>query len=153
MTHTETKRILLDYCFEYVQQKQSILLESLSDSKQSLNSANHSTAGDKHDTTRAMMHLEIEKKSKQLVEIEKLKRVISQINPDESNTTQLTLGSILETNNGLFYIAINAGTVKVSDSEFKIISLASPLAQALKNSKLNSPTKFMNHDYVITKIY
>lgn len=148
----QLKKQLLDFCLEFVQTKQTILQESLSDAKNSLDAETQSTAGDKHDTSRAMMHLEIEKKSKQLSEIDKLKRVLTQIKPSVGKGI-VGLGSIIETDIGTYYIAINAGKKIIDGKEYIAISLASPLAQHLKSSPINSTLNVMGRSYEILKIY
>ncbi|MFK8044534.1 MAG: 3-oxoacyl-ACP synthase [Crocinitomicaceae bacterium] len=146
------KKKLLERCIEKVQMKQERLQSTISDAQKSLESESQSTAGDKHDTGRAMMHLEIEKKSNQLSEIVKLKRVLNQIEPAKKND-KIGLGSIIESNNGWFFIAINGGKCSVDGIEFTIISLASPLAQHFSKAMLNKAFKVMNNQYVITKIF
>jgi len=145
------KNKLLNYCFEFVQLKQERLQSTISDAQKSLESESQSTAGDKHDTGRAMMHLEIEKKSNQLTEIIKLKRVLKQIDLKKT-TDKISLGSIVESNNGLFFIAINGGKCTIEQAEYTIISLASPLAQHFAKADVNKAFKVMDISYVITRI-
>lgn len=145
------KNLLLNYCFEFVQKKQDNLLEAISDSKSSLGSESQSTAGDKHDTSRAMMHLEIEKKGHQLGELEKLKKVLTQVNT-EVLSERIGLGSIIETDSGFFFIAINAGKTMIDTIEFTIVSLASPFAQILSKTDLNGTALVMNRPYKIKSI-
>ena len=152
--HIHIKQKLHEYCIEFIQKKHMDLLESIENTKQSLNSESQSTAGDKHDTSRAMMHLEIEKKSHQLTEIEKAKRVINLITPSvNTDSNNLGLGSVVITNNGSFYMAINAGKAKIDGKEFQVISLASPLAQAIKKIYPGLSLHFMNKKYEILQVY
>ena len=148
----QLKKSLLKSCFEFVQLKQNILQESLSDSKNSLSAESQSTAGDKHDTSRAMMHLEIEKKSSQLKGIDDLKRVLNQIDPTQKSS-KIGLGSIIETASGHYYIAINAGKIVVDKQEFIAISLASPIAQKFKNTPLNTDVLVMGKLYKVLNVY
>ncbi|MFK8037002.1 MAG: 3-oxoacyl-ACP synthase [Crocinitomicaceae bacterium] len=146
------KKKLLNYCFDYLQEKQNNLLDAISDSKNSLDSESQSTAGDKHDTSRAMMHLEIEKKSHQLNELLKLKKVLNQINIEKS-IDKVGLGSVIETDKGSFFIAINAGKAKIDSIDFTIISLASPLAQSLAKGINTNSVIVMNRQYRIKSLY
>ncbi|MDX1351210.1 MAG: 3-oxoacyl-ACP synthase [Putridiphycobacter sp.] len=146
------KEELLEYCFQYVQHKQNALHGAISDTELSLSSESQSTAGDKHDTSRAMMHLEIEKKSLQLSELEKLKRVLNQIQT-KSNSNGVSLGTIIETDQGHFFIAINAGKVAINNKSYTIISLASPLAQRFLTSKINDTFTLRGNTFKILAIY
>ena len=67
----EIKESLLHFCQDYVRQKQEVLKKRGASLQESLNSETKSSAGDKHETGRAMVQLEQEKLGQQLQEIEK----------------------------------------------------------------------------------
>ncbi|MFD1552161.1 hypothetical protein [Putridiphycobacter roseus] len=125
---------------------------SIEDANSSLHSASNSTAGDKHDTSRAMMHLEIEKKSKQLNEVVQLKKLIP-ILIDNSQQKSFGVGTVVETNAGSFYMSFNAGKKEIEGQSFTFISLASPLAQAFKNNLNKKEFQFMQKTYTILKTF
>ena len=102
--------------------------------KESLKTASESTAGDKHNTARAMMHLEEEKLEKQLAQLIKLKKLITKVNPLK-NSASITLGSLIETNKGWLYIAVPLGKVSINGIDIMAVSLGSPIGQALQNKK------------------
>ena len=72
---------------------------ALNQQKESLKTASESTAGDKHNTARAMMHIEEEKLEKQLAQLITLKKLIAKVHPSKKYTS-ITLGSLVETNKG-----------------------------------------------------
>lgn len=148
----EIKKELLDFCHQFVQVKQHNLQAAIADAQNSLGSETQSTAGDKHDTSRAMMHLELEKKGQQLAEIDKLKRVLNQINPDQWQK-KVGLGSVIVTDKGTFFMAINAGKAKLQDEDVTIISLASPLGQQLKQTEINGKITLMGNTYTVLEIH
>ncbi len=150
--HLKTKTKLYDFCLNYIKDKQFHLQSSIDDSQNSLEMESKSTAGDKHDTGRAMLHLEVEKKSKQLVELEKLKRVMLQITPEKPEST-VELGSLVYTNKGNYYLAISAGKTIISTTDYFVISLASPLGQALKKNQDNKDFKFRDQHFTILSIH
>ena len=76
------------------------LQQALKSQKESLSSASESTAGDKHNTSRAMMHMEEEKLGQQMIQLEQLKRLIQKINPENTLLT-IGLGSLVKTNREL----------------------------------------------------
>ena len=152
MTEIEIKEKLYSSCLSYIKQKQSQLQDAINSTQQSLSSESKSTAGDKHDTGRAMMHLELEKKGLQIQQLEKLSRVMHQFLPNQIHQN-VDLGSVVKTNQGNFYISISAGIFEVAGENFYCISMASPLAQNLKKHSAHSQFSFLNKTYTINHIF
>jgi len=152
MTNLEIKANLYQFCLSHIENKHDQLQESIDDAQNSLSSESKSTAGDKHDTGRAMMHLEIEKKGQQLAELEKLKRVMIQFSPNKLNST-IDLGTAIRTNHGNYFLSIGIGRIELEDEIFYAISLASPLAQNIKNSYPTKAFEFLNKSYSIKEIF
>ncbi len=151
MNAQEIKTKLYQYCLAYIDEKHAVLQSAIADAQNSLTSATKSTAGDKHDTSRAMMHLEVEKKGKQIQELTQQKRVMLQFEPQVVNTG-IGLGTLIDTNLGSFYIAISAGKVDIDNQSYHLISMASPLAQALKRNFAQKPFSFLNKNYQILQV-
>ena len=124
---------------------------ALNTHKESLNTASESTAGDKHNTSRAMMHLEEDKLNRQLAQLYQLKSLLNRINRSKKNN-DIKLGSLIETNNGYIYIAIPFGKIKVANLELMIVSLASPIGAALKGKKENDHFTFKDRKWIINKV-
>ena len=55
------KNKLFEYCTNYVHQRVQNAQNAINNAQDSSNSETKSTAGDKHDTARAMMQLDVEK--------------------------------------------------------------------------------------------
>lgn len=96
----------------------------------SANEETKSSAGDKYETGRAMMQLEIEKNTVQLSEALKLKQALAAIDPIKS-TTVVQPGSLVVTNQYNYYIAISAGQLKIGDKVYFAISPGSPIGMQL----------------------
>ena len=125
--------------------------KALSNQKESLNTASESSAGDKHNTSRAMMHIEEEKLGKQLAQLIQLNKVLIKVNP-KKNFDQITLGSFVETNNGALYIAVPLGKSSLKNKEIMCISLASPIGQALQGKKAGESVQFNGQLWEVKKI-
>lgn len=151
MNAQEIKTKLYEYCLAYIDEKHQTLQRAIDDAQTSLSAETKSTAGDKHDTSRAMMHLEVEKKGKQINELIQQKRVLLQFEPHTINDN-IGLGSLVQTNLGTFYIAISVGKVDLNNENYFLISMASPLAQALKRHFQQKAFKFLNKEYEILKV-
>src|SRR5690606_33579318 len=99
------KQQLLNTCREYVDQRLQKLRLQIKSLEESLNSETKSSAGDKHETGRAMVQLEREKSGRQLFEAEKLEELISKVSI-ENPSKVIKLGSLVTTSQVNYFIAI-----------------------------------------------
>ncbi len=123
------KEKILATCKAVIDKKINALMEALNEVTDAGNNETKSTAGDKHETSRAMMQIEQEKLGKQIQEWEIQKNTLNKINLEKTTNT-ISLGSFIETNRGLFFIAANIGKIKVGSKEVMVISMQSPLGIA-----------------------
>jgi len=79
-----------------------------------LTSNTKSSAGDKHETGRAMAQLEQEKLSSQLGQLTLLKEALAKIEPDEKHES-IQFGSLIKTGNGYFFLSIGLGKISLDD--------------------------------------
>ena len=139
-------------CQEFIQDRINNFQEALQNSKDSANSEVKSSAGDKHETGRAMMQIEQEKNVKQLQEALELKNVLEKINPEmESNS--VSSGSLVITDKGNFYIAISAGKAIIEGETYFLISNLSPISNCFKGAKAGEKRIFNGQSYLIQKIF
>ncbi len=110
-----------------------------------------STVGDKHETSKAMMHLEQEKLGSQIKEIEFQIKEYNAINFN-SLATSIVLGSYIETNQGSFFIATALGKIVVDEKSIFVISNKSPLGLKLLGLKKNESSLFNNVTYIVNSI-
>lgn len=125
---------------------------SLKSHKEGLQSESKSSAGDKHNTSRAMMHLEEEKLNKQLAQLGQLKKVLHSVNPSKVDES-ITLGSLVETNKGWLFLAVPLGKIQVNQIDLMGVSLASPIGQALKDRQEGDKVMFQGTSWEVIKVY
>lgn len=118
------------FCEGYARKKLESLHLELDKIKEALQSETKSTAGDKHETGRAMLQLEREKLGNQLLEAEKMQETLKKV-PKETKTDVVALGSLVQTDKAIYYISISAGKYKHEEQEVYCISLQTPIAQCL----------------------
>lgn len=89
-----------------------------------------SSAGDKYETGRAMLHLERERAASLLQTNRRLLEAFRQI---KFNTisTECIPGALLELNTGYYLFGISIGELHYRESKIITLSLASPLGKAL----------------------
>ena len=93
----EIKEKLHKQCLHVAEDRIVSLQNILQETQDAANNETKSSAGDKHETGRAMAQLETEKLTAQLTEALKLKQALSQIKTT-SSTNQITIGSVVSTN-------------------------------------------------------
>ncbi|WP_321297988.1 hypothetical protein [Marinifilum fragile] len=136
---------------ELIQSKIKTNQESLSALKESVGNETKSTAGDKHETGRAMMHLEQEKVMRQLANNQKLKSIVDRINPKINNET-VQLGSLVITNHLSFYVLAGLGQMELNGQNYFIVSFQSELVQAFKGKRKGDNLTFKGQNYTIQEI-
>lgn len=128
---SDLKPCLRLFCEQYVQNGKESVAERIKDVQIGLGSETKSSAGDKHETGRAMLHLEREKLGRQLQNFEALEQVLHKIPRDTSADRQVGPGALVQTDRALFYLAISAGSYGDHTPEVYCVSLATPVARAL----------------------
>lgn len=88
------------------------------------------SAGDKHETALAMMHLEQEKLNHKLAENLNLKAVIDKIDAS-SKHNKIALGSLVQANEMWFYISGAMPKIQLEDKTIIAVSSESPLGNQL----------------------
>jgi transcription elongation GreA/GreB family factor len=121
------KAELLARCVELANSKVRALEKELSDMRQAVQSESKSTAGDKHETGRAMIHLEQEKLHQQLAEAKLMVAELQQVGVKP--TTKIGLGSLVKTKKGTFYLAASLGKVELDGTHFFVVSVKAPIAK------------------------
>ena len=146
-----SKIVLYEWCLNWANDKINGIKLAIESAQDSANSETKSTAGDKHDTARAMMQLDVEQKSKQLHEAEKNKMTMSQFST-QSGTQAISLGSLVETNAGMYYISISAGKIELPEGIVYAISPVSPIAQAMNGLKEGATFSFNGRQFTILSV-
>jgi transcription elongation GreA/GreB family factor len=118
---------LLDYCIDLAKEKVRAIESELSSSRESSASEGKSTAGDKHETARAMMHLEQEKLQRQLAEAQGLMAELERIDPKVRHD-KVGLGALITTDKGNFFLATGLGKVAFEGESYFVVSVKAPIA-------------------------
>ncbi len=138
-------------CLSYIEERIANALQAIQAVQASANEETKSSAGDKYETGRAMAQLEIEKNSTQLAESQKLKLTLSQIDPNKT-TNAIQKGSLVNTNQGKFYISIPAGKFTIAGENYFAISPSSPIAQKLLGLKTGDQFSFNKKEFDVEQI-
>lgn len=145
------KEDLYKQCILAIEGRLQTVKETIADIQKALLSETKSSAGDKHETGRAMLQLEREKAGKQLAEIQKLQQVLSKINVSQQSQ-HVSLGSIVYTTNANYFIAISAGELSVNDEVFYAISATTPIGRLIIGKMVGDEVVFNTNTFQIKEI-
>lgn len=118
-----------------VNSRVNTLEKDLDDSRSEMVSESKSTAGDKHETGRAMAQLEQEKLGRQVLNVRELQQAIAQIQIEQKHE-RIQFGSLVKTSNGLFFFSVGIGKIMVETDSVFCLTMASPLGNLLKGKKV-----------------
>lgn len=139
MIDAKRKAQVWDAVLERAQHRLEGARDRFSVLQQSLESEGKSTAGDKHETGRAMVQQEMERAAAEVSSAEEQLRTVLRPVPDATNWAQW--GSWVELESGEVVIAAALGAIEMPWGRIQIISPASPLAQALLHSRAEAGTE------------
>jgi transcription elongation GreA/GreB family factor len=113
-----------------------------------------SSAGDKHETAAAQVHLELEKMGKQMQEHNRKVEEVERFHPSKiSSTSEVRAGSLVETNTGWFYVITSLGKLTSQSGDCFFISAASPIGQALLGKKVGETFRWNLQEGKILSIF
>lgn len=147
----EIKEELYNQCMHFVQERLKTIKNAIYEVQESLATETKNTAGDKHETGRAMLQLEREKLGQQLASIQIVKQTLEKINI-ETVSKKANLGSLVYTTHQNYFIAISAGEIHSKKDVFYAISFSTPIAIVLLTKEVGDKIHFGNSTFTITKI-
>ena len=121
------KDLLFDHCENNINSKLKNYLKIDQELFKSLNEETKSSAGDKHETTRAMIQIEREKNSNRIKEIERLKKNLVLVKSVKPNNLNVKIGSIIFTTTKNYFISISSEIYKSNTNKIYCISPNSPM--------------------------
>ncbi|WP_298515005.1 3-oxoacyl-ACP synthase [uncultured Kordia sp.] len=145
------KETLYNACLELVNERQANIQERFSGIQEAMLSETKSTAGDKHETGRAMLQLEREKLGNQLAEIQKVKQTLFKVN-STAEVSQGCLGSVVYTSQANYFVSVSVGEITANTEKFYAIATNTPIGKLLLGKKVGDEVSFRNQSFVIEKI-
>lgn len=145
------KKALYDHCVNYVREKLATIQSAIGNAQESANDDSKSSAGDKHETGRAMAQLEQEKLSGQLAENQKLLHTLNTLDPGKVSAS-IRAGSLVFTDKGNYFIAISAGKIIIGSDIYFAVSAVSPIGKELIANTNPKEFSFNGQKYLIKKV-
>ncbi|GGD25782.1 hypothetical protein [Flavobacterium orientale] len=110
------------------------------------------SAGDKHETGLAMMHLEQEKLNQKLSEVLATQHKFLKIDYTISSN-QVVLGSLVQANDTFFLMAVALPKIEVEGKSVFGMSPQSPLGELFMGREINESITFNGKNYSIISIF
>ncbi|MCX2678970.1 3-oxoacyl-ACP synthase [Galbibacter sp. EGI 63066] len=148
----EIKPQLITVCKQLLKERLHKAQEAMTAIEEALTSETKSSAGDKHETGRAMLQLEREKNGQRLAEAEQTNRYFSAID-FESQPDRVKLGSLVKTEEHYYFISVSLGAVTVQNTPVFCISLQSPIGKLLLGKTKEETITFNGKAITVQDIY
>jgi len=146
------KQKIYDHFLGVIQAKLDAIEQKLNDLQESLKQETKSTAGDKYETARAMVHIEQEQTGRQRSELLLQKAELESIDLNTGSGI-IGKGSLAETDRGYLFLSIGQGKTIIEQQTVYALSLQSPLGKLLAG-KTAGDIVTMNHtSYLIKNVY
>ena len=145
------KEKLYNHCRYLLQERVDKAQKAILAAQEDANSETKSSAGDKYETGRAMAHLDKEMHTKRhAVALSELYR-LEAINISETTET-VSIGSLITTNIGNYFVAVGLGIVQLEGQVYKVISADSPMGKVLLHQEEDDEIMFRKKQIVIQAI-
>jgi len=146
----EIKKKLYKACLFFVEEKHHTVTSIIESNKKALFTETKSSAGDKHETGRAMLQLEMEKASQQLAVIIEMREVLAKIEIQKPSNISC-LGSLIITDKAAYFSAISAGKITIENTDYYAVSTNSPIGKQLLGKSIGDSIPF--NEAEISAIY
>lgn len=137
---------------ELLDDKISAIRQKLDDLQESLKNETKSTAGDKHETARAFVHIEQENTGRQLEVLLQQKAELLSFSAINTHDT-IASGALIKTDRGWLYISASIGKAIIDGEAVFALSPQSPLSKRLIGCRVGEQVTVNEINYFIHDIY
>ncbi|HAI75282.1 MAG TPA: 3-oxoacyl-ACP synthase [Microscillaceae bacterium] len=138
-------------CLEIANEKVQILQNNIALAQETANEATKSSAGDKYETTRAMMQIEIANNQKRLLEAQNLQKILQEM-VFKPTYSVVSSGALVITDQATFFISVGIGPVLLENEKYLVISPHSPIGALLMGKATGETVVFNQQKFTITAI-
>lgn len=146
------KAALHAHCKARIDDRIARIERQLASIRESRDNETKSTAGDKHETGRAMMQIEERNAQAQLAEALRERSAFATIDPDQ-HSDRIAPGSLVQTDRGVFYLALGLGKVQLDEGLFYCISPKAPIASVLLGKEAGTSCMFNGRSMQIEAVW
>ncbi len=128
------KEQLVESILETIDKKILVAQSEMKAAQASANEETKSSAGDKYETGRAMSQNERDMHAKKMTQLIEMKKSLLSIDFDTKHEV-VKIGSMVRTESMVYLISVGLGIIELNDTKIAVISVGSPVGQALMGKK------------------
>jgi len=145
------KELIMQQLLVIVNEKIEVASNAIQSATDARDNESKSSAGDKYETGREMMQIEIDKSTVQLNHAKHLKDELSRIIVSKM-LKKATFGSLIVTNQETYFLSIGIGKLMVNEEHIYVISIDSPLGKSFLNKRVGEHVVFQAKELIIQEI-
>ena len=147
----DLKRQLHAHCLSMLQKRIEAIDLVMAACQDAANSESKTTAGDKHETGRAVAQLDRENHAVQRVaalqSLQALRHIDVGRRYDEADT-----GALLHTDKGYIFLGISAGSIELNGESCLLVSVDSPIGQAFLGAEEGDFIQFREREFEVLAV-
>ena len=147
------KEIILESCNADLASRHKRLLQEIGELQAANADNTKSTAGDKHETSRAMVHLELEKLGNQLALVEQMQADLAKISSHQPAPIMIRFGSVVYTNKGNFLLGVPCGKFNADGLSVFGLGMQSPLAKTMLGKAQGDAIQLNGNTFQLMKVF
>jgi hypothetical protein len=138
-------------CIHSVKEKKAVLHSELTALAEGVESESKSTAGDKHETGRAMLNIEQDRLARQLTALDEQEAALQRLQQTGGGPL-IAPGSLIETDRGWFFLCIALGRITVNGVSVMTLSPESPLGAQWLGLAAGASSTFNGINYAVVSV-
>jgi len=144
------KQKIYSACLQLLEKRITALSSELNDLTEGAKNDSKSSAGDKHETARAMMQIEQANIGQQLDGLLKEKNELTNI--DIGNKAYVAKGSLIKTNHGYLFLSIAIGKLIIDDIPVMVLSAQSPIGKKMLGKIKEDVVEINGVKYIVEEL-
>ena len=152
-SYFEIKKKLLEIAIQRTNDRIEMVESALETARDSSNDDTKSSAGDKYETSREMIQQDLNRYEQQLKVLNQDTEILNRIKTQKVESNKAGLGSVIQTDKAIYFLATSIGLVSVGDQKIFSISTASPIGKVLVGKAVGESFEFNGAKQVIKDLY
>lgn len=149
--HSSPKIRLVEFLRQSLAAKLQEAQQSILTTQDSRDNETKSTSGDKYETGRAMVQIELQKLADQRDKIDVQAQTLARVDA-QKHCTKAEFGSLVQTENEQYFLAIGLGKIMFEGVACYAISMDSPIGKVLKDKQTGDRVQFQGRALTIVAI-
>jgi len=137
----ELKQAIYNELNTLLDEKITAIRQAMTETSDSMKNDTKSSAGDKFETGREMMQIELNNQQVQLNKLTQLHHDLSLIKLSEIHTS-IGFGTLVNTSMGCYFVSVALGKIVLDTANYYALSLASPIGRTLHEAKVGDVLTF-----------